>query len=289
MPDRNRNRKYVDFGDICISIYVRQQLSEERVALFQELYTSSSAGTVPPILVSPNFHLIDGRHRLAALKGLGEKGAVCEIVGATDPFDMTICALKANVGGSKELSMSDIRQTIIRLLEAGNSQRKITAALPFPKELSRKLVKTATAIRHRQAETMATIQVMAGQMSPEEASSKFHLPVALINKLVEKRRNGEEELLTNPGSLKGAFTQRYYAFTKRMGITFKKLLKRFEDGEFTEAQVQEVIVHVLHQARNHESAMKDWENRFKVMLHTHAPMSGKIPTKKLDIGPPMSA
>jgi len=282
-------RKYMKFSEICVSVYVRQQLSEERVRFLADLYTSSASGSIPPIQVTQDNKLVDGRHRMAALKFLGEDGTVCDIVQCADSFEITIAALKANVGGSKELTMADIRQSIISLLNSGNSMKKITAQLPFPKELSRKLVKASHTIWMTQRTVLAAQAVNRRELTVEEASKKYSILQRVIQKNLTKMKERETDAvaLSNMGSVKGSLTQKYYGLTTKMGNYMKKIAERYEQGEFTEAQVLEILAHVMHQARNHVGAMNDWNDRFSVMLKTRRPLIiSPMPTKKLAVSDP---
>src|ERR1700741_1946329 len=106
-------RKYFKLDDIHVTVYVRKEASQERIQFFAELYTSTDADKIPLILVSQEGILIDGRHRLQALKYLEVEGVECEVKTCRDNFELTMAALKANIGGAKELTLSDIRKTII--------------------------------------------------------------------------------------------------------------------------------------------------------------------------------
>lgn len=279
-------RKYIKFSEICVNVYVRQQLSDERVRLFADFYTSSSAGSIPPIVVTTDNKLVDGRHRIAALKSLDEAGAVCDIVECRDNFELTMAALRANVGGSKELTMADIRQTIITLLMQGNSMRKITDQIPFPKEMSRKLVKAAHTMLIGQKTYAAAVAVKREELTPEAASKTYGIPVKNIHRQIAKAAAKENELseLSNVGSVKAVVTRKYYAMSTKMGNYFKKLAERYEHGDFSEEQILEIMAHVQHQARNHVGAMSDWNDRFSVMLKTRRPLiSNPMPPKKLEV------
>jgi hypothetical protein len=281
-------KQFIKFADICINVYVRTQVSEERVRWFADLYTSSAAGTIPPIQVNGNNVLIDGRTRMLALKYLGETGCVCEIhEEVKDNFDITIAAMKANVGGAKELTGADIRQTIIRLLENGESRRRIVAELPFPKEVSKKLVKAADVIWTNQKCQRALNQYRSKEYaSLADAAEANGVAASTVETFTAKaeRREREEGELSNTGSFKGTITSRYYGMTNRMGNYFKKLAVRYEVGDFSEAQVREIVAHVQHQARIHAAAMQDWSDRFDVMIKTRRPIvESPMPPKKFQV------
>lgn len=281
-------RKFVNFAEICITVYVRTQLTEERMRFFADLYTSSASSTIPPIVVTSDNKLVDGRHRMAALKFLGEDGCVCDIVDCKDNFDLTIAAMKANVGGSKELTVADIRQSIMRLLEEGNSQRKIIAQLPFPKECSRKWTKESFTMRKQQKTTLAVREVLAKQSTVAEAAHRYHLQVRVIQNAVTRSEKKEAEgELSNVGAVKGHLTSRYYHLSRSMGNYIKKLMERYSAGDFTESQIRDIMAHVLHQARVHLGGMTDWNDRLDVMLKTNRPLvEHPMPPKKLPVSGP---
>lgn len=282
-------RQFVNFADICITVYVRKQLDEEHMRFFADLYTSSASSMIPPIKVSTDNKLVDGRHRMAALKYLGETGCVCEIIQCKDSFDLTIEAMKANVGGSKLLTMAEIRQTIMRLLEEGYSQKKTIAALPYPKEMSRKYVRNSFTMLKHQRETMAAAEVRAKRMTVPEAAHRYHLQQRVVQHAVVKQEKKDSQGgdLSNIGSVKGCITARYQALSKKMGRYFRQLDERYKAGDFSEAQMRDIFAHVLHQARVHLGAMEDWNSRLDVTLKTNRPLIvSPMPPKKLVISEP---
>lgn len=281
-------RKFVNFAEICITVYVRAQLGEERMRFFADLYTSSGSSTVPPIVITTDNKLVDGRHRMAALKYLGETGCVCDIIECKDNFELTIAAMKANVGGSKDLTMADVRQSIMRLLCEGYSQKKITAQLPFPKEMCRKYVKEGFTMLKQQKTTLAVREVQTKHATLAEAAHRYHLQQRVIQNAVARAERKEVEgELSNVGAVKGHITSRYGNLSKSMGGYFRRLVERYSAGDFTEAQMRDIMAHVLHQARGHLGAMNDWNDRFDVMLKTNRPLiEYPMPPKKLPVSGP---
>lgn len=281
-------RKFVNFADICVTVYVRKQLDEERVRFFADLYTSSAASTVPPIVVTTENKLVEGRHRIAAFKYLGESGTVCEIIECKDDFELTIAAMKYNVGGPKALTMNDVRQCIMRLLDNGYSQKKVIAHLPFPKEMCRKYVRESFTMLKHQRETMAAAEVRAGRATVQEAAHRYHLQQRVVQNAIAKQEKKESQgELSNVGSVKGCITARYQGLSKKMGRYFRQLDERYKAGDFTEAQMRDIFAHVLHQARVHLGAMEDWNSRLDVTLKTNRPLIvSPMPPKKLPVSGP---
>jgi hypothetical protein len=186
--------------------------------------------------------------------------------------------------------MAEVRQTIIRLLDEGNSQKKIIAQIPFPKELSRKLVKAAFTMRKHQKTILAAREVQSKRSTLAEAAHHYGLQQRVVENCIARLEKADKEgELSNVGAVKAAITSRYYSMTHRMANYFKSLAERYEAGDFTEDQMHDVIAHVLHQARGHQGAMADWKDRFDVMLRTRRPlMTSPMPPKKLPVSGPMT-
>jgi hypothetical protein len=278
-------RRTIRLDEITVKSYVRSAPSEERVLLFMDLLTSDESDRVPPMTIRPNGELIDGRHRLMAYQRLQvETVEVAVDPSIRDDCDLTMAAIRANVGGSKELSFADIRKSIIDLLAKGFSQSRIRKGLPYPKDMARRFLADAQTQWRRARLSAAVISVKNKTMTTEVAAAAYKIEADDITCFIRRETKGDELQLSNMGSAKGAITVKYYGFSKRMTLFYKRLAQKYEEGVVTEAQLLEIVAHSEHQARVHLGHIQDWVGRFKVMVQTRRPIlpsDGKLPQKKL--------
>jgi hypothetical protein len=273
--------KYFKLDDITVTVYVRKEASQERVQMFADLYTSKVAHTIPLIVVTQDGVLIDGRHRLMALRYLGEPGYDCEVRQCYDNFDLTMEALKANMGGSKEVTMAEIRKNIIDLLQQKYSRKKIIAGLPFPKEMSTQLYHDAESNWIVARTRFACYLVRDKNYTVEEAAAHYSVTALSVKRELNrmKKREADQESVSDMGTIKQIITNRYYGLTKKQGNYFKKLIDKYENGDLTDVMLTEAMAHVDHQVRIHQSAMNDWKERVKVQIQTRRPLPEMSPKK----------
>lgn len=263
--------KTVKLDQICVTTYVRSSASEERITMFMDLYTAADAGPIPPLEITQENKLIDGRHRLMAMLRLEVAEAECVVTQVHDELELVMRAIKANMGGSKELSWNEVLKTIIDLLVAGHSARRIRAGLPFPKSIGKKMYDAAVRRWERQRITAAAAAVSGGE-PVEKAAAFFRVEVADVECKLRHKTEPDEFTTPNTGQWKGALTQRYYGLTKRNNTSYKKMIAQYESGVINEDQLREVWDHLLHQAKVHIRAMEDVRDRMYVHFKTRRPL-----------------
>jgi hypothetical protein len=74
----NKKVIQVPVSEIKIPVYVRKQADDDRVLFFAELYNAKA--DIPPIQITVDNRLVDGRHRLLAQELNDQTHVECEIV-----------------------------------------------------------------------------------------------------------------------------------------------------------------------------------------------------------------
>jgi len=108
-------------------IYPRLRVDRERVAFFAELM--SYGQEFPPLCVTKNgdgYILLDGKHRLDALKAIGRTTTPVELIGAVDEETWKLLTYtRLNREGSEPLSRADLRKNIRAALRKGATIKEI--------------------------------------------------------------------------------------------------------------------------------------------------------------------
>ena len=115
--------KYIQVDDSVKSI--REEQSEEAIGRYMEKYES---GTSKPILVKEidrqHFILIDGHHRLEALKRLKAEKIEVEVIDIPDK-EIYSKAVESNQGHGVPLTPKEQENILIKLVEEGKTQQEI--------------------------------------------------------------------------------------------------------------------------------------------------------------------
>jgi len=122
-------------------IYPRSLVDRERVTLFAELMTYGQV--FPPLRVTKNgdgYILLDGKHRLDALKAIGKTTAAIEVVRAEDKRTWKLRYAYFNREGSEPLSKKDLKRNIQSALQRGTTIKEIAQFLGYPTNFINDLV-----------------------------------------------------------------------------------------------------------------------------------------------------
>ena len=210
-------------ADIATRFFVRAQVNvnNEHVLLLKRLYETGAK--VPPILVTDDNVMIDGRHRMAALEMLGRTETLCEVVNVESRADAIAMALAANAGGSLPASNNDINHVIRLLLE----QRKSTGDVKEVKknEGEVRLKRAVAALRN-------------DDITIGEAAEKYGVEVSSIRNRIKAP---ETSNVSNISHVIGGISLRALSFSASMREIARKAIKQREEGLVDDAYVLAIL------------------------------------------------
>lgn len=117
-------------------LYPRQKRDDEVVNSYRD-----AIDELPPIVLSKNFVLIDGFHRLIAFKLEGKKEIPAEILDITDRNEILLEAIRRNVKHGKQLSRKEKRVWGERLFRNGFEKKRIAKELSVSERAVNRWVK----------------------------------------------------------------------------------------------------------------------------------------------------
>lgn len=247
-------------ADIIISHYVRKELDEDRVIFFAELYEAGS--DVPPIKVTMDNKLEDGRHRLAALEFLERTDAVCEIVDTVSDVELIKAAYAANLGGSKPPTRQDTEHVAQMLLREGVTPAKVIDFFSqhYPKSVARTYVDQARFGITREKIRKAKEAVLSGDKTMNKAAEEFGVDIETLKAEVTgtKKKNKKN---TEVREFKSVLTTLFRSSSKRWAAQLTKLRIMYENEEVTTQQVDEVLEHLDHLIKQASRSFKNHKDR----------------------------
>ncbi len=128
-------KKILKLKEIVIDkmVYPRQKWNWKTVYDYQE---SMRAGAIFPLitvaLFNRKYYLLDGRHRLEALKNLKEKYTQAEVLKNLSKKEIYIEAVKRNIGHGMQFSVIDKVKISLRLEKLEYSKEDISKLIQIP-------------------------------------------------------------------------------------------------------------------------------------------------------------
>ncbi len=129
----------VAIKDLRTDLFVRTALNHDRVTQFG-LVIEAGEQELPPIEVTRNLAVVDGRHRIAAYDMMSKTEIPAVYVEVQGEVGLIARAFQANLGGSLPPTMEDIKHTVLLLLDRGESGKRIGELLNLPGPIARKYV-----------------------------------------------------------------------------------------------------------------------------------------------------
>lgn len=253
-------RGTVAISSITEQFFVRQHLNNDHVNFLAGLYEAGAK--LPPIIVSRNESiLIEGRHRLAALRQLGKKSVDVEWTDVTDKGELLAMALSYNIGGALPPSNGDIIYSMQQMLESGmtNSQIIKHFSQAWPPAVVRRYVADAQSNLTKDRVVKAKQAVIEGNMSVGEAALLYKLKLDTLKNAM----SGSRKKRSNTAEIKGALTGIFRSRGASMGQLMRKLQTRYEDGELSWKAIDDVLEHAEQCVKSTSNSVRDWRKRFE--------------------------
>lgn len=245
-------------------IYVRVQRDENRVYMFFSLLIDNVA--LPPIKITKDFQVIDGRHRIEAHEQAERTEIEAEIIEIKNTADFIAEAYRANCGGSLPPSKEDTEHTIRMLLEQGISKKKICELLVLPTELGKKYVETVQSRINRQKLNNAADAVTGRNYTIVQAAEEFKIDPERLKDFLSGRKKRKSK--TGVPEMKAQLTTRFRGIGVDNGKILSHLRKMLEEGDISLAEALKVLEHLKKLQSQSGRKVQAWEDRFKAAYNS---------------------
>lgn len=248
----------VPLADLKTDLFVRASLNEDRVIYLIDLIQAGVE--LDPITITEDFRIIDGRHRYEAYQLLDKTEIPCVVDETiTSETDLLAAAYKANAGGALPPSRGDTEHTIGLLLDRGTAQRSIAEMLNLPPSLARRYINQVKSRKNRQKMRGAIAAVTDEGLTVAAAADRFGVdPEELKTSLSGHRRKGRKDL----ADMQKALTSAFKSVSQKNAAFFRQTIDRYQDGDLSKPQVEELFRHVKAAQRRSARAVDGWESRF---------------------------
>lgn len=252
--------KEISLDSIQLTFFVRKALDEDRVVQLALLIENGVV--LPPIRITDDNQLIDGRHRVEAARLSGRSTIMATVEPRRDKGDLIADAFAANCGGSVPPTRADILFTIQQLLQQGWGRGRIIKALPFPKSVSERYI-TDTQSKIRQSQiNQAIIDIRDRGFTVAQAAANRGLDEAAV----KEKMSAKGRKIADANEYKGNMTTRFRSLSRTNASLFQKLLAAYEDNEVTIDYVRDVMNHVQSCMAQQQRSFDGWRDRFAALL-----------------------
>lgn len=250
----------VPIHQLRVKSFVRQKLNEEHAIQLAGLYEAGKE--LPPLKITEDYEVLDGRHRLEAAKLAGMKEISCEFIGKMKKQEMIIYAFAQNVGGALPPTREDINFTIEGLLEKGMGPSAIIKSFDFwPSEVVRKYVKQAQDNISSRRMRAAVKAVSEGNMRVSDAAHQFSIdPEKLKDAIAGKKKNKQD---VGVNALKGQITSQFRGHVQMTSKRFERLLIAARDGEIPSSVVDQTFNNTVAAIQRERQLVEQWWNRWE--------------------------
>lgn len=215
----------VPIETLKVSFFARTALDENHILYLADLYEHGV--NVDPIIINEQHEVIDGRHRLEAMRLLNKQECLALIAKGMTPQESLIEALRANMKGPKPPSTADVYHIITSLLNMGLRRTQVTAMLPYPPSLIKKYMNVV--MKREQRKVLAGIidEILTGNISLNDAAEKYGIGVSIIRDALDARKAKNTLDMSHVYS---AIEKRVRSTSHQMSAASRELITAFHDG-----------------------------------------------------------
>jgi hypothetical protein len=248
---------------------VRVELDDDRVVQFIGMYEAHL--DVPPIqvveLADGNYAYVDGRTRGAAQTAMGRKEADAIIMVNLSTGQLYGYALRANWGGAKPPTRSDLTHTIARMLEAGETPTSIRRELPFlPRGSINAYIATAQGMLTKRRIAVALDSVAQGEITLAEAAKTSMVDITTLRVALKGKNKGfrsRTEQQERAHNLQLHILHSLQKANMSIGAQVSDLLQEVEHGDMSPALAEQVIQAWFRHLKKATLKASDWGQRLQ--------------------------
>lgn len=250
----------VEIAKLQTNLFVRTCLNQDHAMMLG--LAMEHGERLPPIQVTREFVVIDGRHRIEAHLLNSCKAIECEIIDVTDETELIRLAYRANAKSSLPPTQDDTEHTVALLLERKVTMKRIGELLALPASLARTLVKHVESKIMRKKVAKAIALVANGKYTTEQAAAEVGVPLGAVQDAMTPPKNRKRH--SDAGEIQRSITRLGRSTARKYSALLQELLKKVEDGDITVKAAAQIFQHVerLHRANSRSTA--GWKARFEV-------------------------
>ena len=248
----------VELSQLKTNLFVRRLLDQDHVLLLADLLEGGKE--LPPIEVTEEMNVVDGRHRREAYEFLDIKEVSVKVLRFDDEAEMISYAFKSNCGGSKPPTPDDIDHTIELLLERESGQKAIAEGLNLPLKMVRKYIDDVRSRLARAKLMKAVDSILTGGLSVAKAAEQYGVD---IDKLKEHLSGKKKK---HPGGIESnqkTITYNYKSISSKNAALCSRLSDQYDDGDVTRTQVLEILDHIADLQKKGIRTTSEWRSRFE--------------------------
>ncbi len=256
--------KTVRLSTLHTNLFVRKELNQDHVLYLAELI-ENGVEMNDPIEVVENDKgniVIDGRHRKEAYELNGVEATKVRVLIFEDEAEMIAYAFKKNAGGSLPPSAADTEHVIMLLFERGETQKKIAERLGLPTTLVRKYIQFVRSKIARQKIQKAISAVVDCGLTIAQAAQKYEVEINKLKDALSGRRKKQKQGLPQ---VKSDVTRSHKSLSSRNAALMRNLFEKYEDGDLTESQVNEIFAQIQSLQKRAVRTLSDWQKRFTAL------------------------
>ena len=249
----------VKLADINTDLFVRKELDWDWIAELAEIL--GGGGKFHTLMkVTPDLRLIEGRHRKEAFEINNVAEVECEFVDVASRIEFIAEAFRSNVGGAKPPTQADIAHTVELLLAEGVAKRQIAEILPgLPPSMVRKYIADVQRQMERSKLTRAMSAVTDGGLTVAKAAEQYGVDSEKLREYLGGARKKTKQGLAE---FRRALSLSFKSSSQKNAAALRKIIEKFEDGDFTEKQARELFAHMEHLQKVATRKTVDWKKRF---------------------------
>jgi len=256
-------------SELQINLFVRKELNQDHVLCLAELIENGVK--LPPIKITPDKVLVDGRHRVEGYDLNGIKEIEAEIIAFSSEAELIAEAYKANVGGSLPPSQQDTEHTIMLLTERKESKKRIAELLGLPIGIARRYVDSVLSKMTRAKLQRAAASITEGGLTVAKAAEQYEVEPDKLKEVLSGHRRKQKQGIPE---IQRSLTRTYKSVGSTNAHALRKILEKYEDGDITEKQVRDIFRHIAILQKQSARAIADWQKRFEAMTSgNNAPVS----------------
>lgn len=229
--------------DIRTTFFVRKTLDQDHVLYLADLYEHKVK--VDPIVINASRELIDGRHRLEAMKLLNYQSCHALISDETDHATCIVDAIKANLKGPLPPKTVDMEHVIELLLSEKVPMTKIRELIPLPPSLIKKYLDVVRKRVRRGAVASAVEAIMDGS-TVASAAERFSVDPDEVKSMLSGRRSRKGRSLQ--GLLSG-IEKRMRSTSQAFAQSAKKVAAEYEDGVIGNREIDQFTKRLIDSSR----------------------------------------
>ncbi len=271
------------------TFFVREELDQDRVKYFVQLYEVGA--TVPPLDIQKGTNvLLDGRHRLAALKFLNIADTLFRLIKIDGQKEAILYAFAANTKRSpKPPTNTDIDMVIRLLRKEGMSDKEIAVRIsgvtPLPVKVIQRHVAEINSNDQKTAVRSAARAVANGSTTVVEAAKDFGVRAESVTHILNKWIDDNPQ--TSLSGIKGDLSAKFKSFASGLGAQARKLVVLHDAGDIDFFAVKTVYAdmtaRINHLVQAHEDRCKRLAAMYTPVAETVAvepDVKKKLPKQK---------